>query len=403
MEKQPCTVLMVDDEPDFRRLVERHFVQDLSYRVYTAGDGVEALERLDERGPEIDIVITDIRMPNMGGQELIKRIRESYGSLPIIGITGHDDLHDRLAMLDSGAYYYLDKPLPSWSVVDRLVDNAVRVYRYEKELEVRRRKESEIARLVSAYIAEPPRGRPKRRRSRKPLAVRVDVAIDSAASGLPSGDFVEWFERIGDEVVFYIADASGHMDLVPCFLACLSSMVIHRSHHRARPTVVDLASCLNEALERLRESGALDTARFMTLFLGSVNQTTGVLTYVNAGHPNALLFRADADAAAGAGPHCLGSTCLPVGLAIGTAFRPEACAVQLHPGDAILVYSDGISDVIEAREADVQECLGAWLEPVANGSASEIIGHLTERLRDGLGPEGFEDDATLLTLKISAP
>src|SRR5262249_55453690 len=119
-------------------------------------DGVEALAIFQEQPKDIDLVITDIRMPRMGGEELIGRLHGIRDYLPIIGITGHLDVQETLGLLGKGAYYYLHKPLDHWPIVDRLVENAVHLYRYERQVRESREKEKAGARLLCSYIMSNP-------------------------------------------------------------------------------------------------------------------------------------------------------------------------------------------------------------------------------------------------------
>jgi CheY-like chemotaxis protein len=84
--RRPATVLVVDDDPDARAALSSVLTPD--FRTVEAENGVEALEIL-EREP-VDLVITDVKMPLMGGRELVRRIRSDrrFGTLPVIVQTG---------------------------------------------------------------------------------------------------------------------------------------------------------------------------------------------------------------------------------------------------------------------------------------------------------------------------
>lgn len=103
LEKQAATVLVVDDEEGFRQLV-RETLGGLS--VVEAADGAQALSTLETLDP--DLVITDIRMPGVGGIELVDRIASLYPELPVVGVSGHVD---RSEVGDSRFTAFVDKPL----------------------------------------------------------------------------------------------------------------------------------------------------------------------------------------------------------------------------------------------------------------------------------------------------
>jgi CheY-like chemotaxis protein len=92
------TILLVEDEPAVRQL----FVQALStegYSVFEARNGQEALRLFDEHGDSIDMLLTDLRMPYMGGAELAHHLRGRRRSLKLLCISGYPgNLDDDLAV-----------------------------------------------------------------------------------------------------------------------------------------------------------------------------------------------------------------------------------------------------------------------------------------------------------------
>jgi two-component system cell cycle sensor histidine kinase/response regulator CckA len=82
------TILLVEDEPAVRQL----FAQALTragYRVYEARNGQEALKVFDQHGDTIDLLLTDIRMPFMGGNELAQQLRARRSSLKLLCVSGY--------------------------------------------------------------------------------------------------------------------------------------------------------------------------------------------------------------------------------------------------------------------------------------------------------------------------
>jgi len=83
------TVLLVDDEPSIRRAGSR-MLGRFGYRVVTAEDGREAVACLEQPGAGIDLVVTDMVMPNMDARDLIGIIRRRWPHLPVLLSTGYD-------------------------------------------------------------------------------------------------------------------------------------------------------------------------------------------------------------------------------------------------------------------------------------------------------------------------
>jgi CheY-like chemotaxis protein len=82
------TILAVDDEPIVRQTLQR-MLERAGYRVLTAASGTEALELVRERGDEIDLLITDVVMPRLGGRELSRLVRELRPNLPVLLTSGY--------------------------------------------------------------------------------------------------------------------------------------------------------------------------------------------------------------------------------------------------------------------------------------------------------------------------
>jgi CheY-like chemotaxis protein len=101
-------VLVVDDE-EFILETTREALRDVGYRVLTATGGEEALRMLEEVDGAVDVVVTDLRMPDMNGFDLIRTLRARNPSLPIVAASGVADGRTDEA-LDAGAHTFLAKP-----------------------------------------------------------------------------------------------------------------------------------------------------------------------------------------------------------------------------------------------------------------------------------------------------
>lgn len=129
----PLTVLVIEDHPDQRELL-MIVLQKEGYRVITAANGVEALEKLETEPAQI--VLSDIMMPKMNGFELINRIRSNPGfkNVYLILITARIQEGDRVRGLDLGADDYITKPF-SFSELLARVRVGARVVQYQRHLE----------------------------------------------------------------------------------------------------------------------------------------------------------------------------------------------------------------------------------------------------------------------------
>ena len=100
-------VLIVDDDRDVLRMLEQ-LLSELEYHPYTALNGEEALKIIDKN--PIDVVVSDLVMPEMNGMELLKRVKSRKGDVPFVMITGHPTIETAVEAIKKGAYDYLTKP-----------------------------------------------------------------------------------------------------------------------------------------------------------------------------------------------------------------------------------------------------------------------------------------------------
>ena len=110
-------VLVVDDEPMVREVLARYLAKE-GFDVDTAPDGIEALEAVSARAP--DLVLLDLMLPRLDGLEVFRRIRESGDRTPVIMLTAKGEETDRVVGLELGADDYVVKPFSPREVVARV-------------------------------------------------------------------------------------------------------------------------------------------------------------------------------------------------------------------------------------------------------------------------------------------
>ncbi|HBB68863.1 MAG TPA: DNA-binding response regulator, partial [Geobacter sulfurreducens] len=106
-ERQPARVLIVDDDVSLRRVLEYN-LQEEGYDVITAGSGEEGLRLFDERSPAL--VVTDLKMPGMGGFRLLQEIKGRSPDTAVIVITAFGAVETAVDAMKAGAYDYITKP-----------------------------------------------------------------------------------------------------------------------------------------------------------------------------------------------------------------------------------------------------------------------------------------------------
>jgi signal transduction histidine kinase/CheY-like chemotaxis protein len=117
------TILLVEDEPALRALTAES-LKKLGYMVLSAGDGIEALAAVEQHSGGIDVVVTDIVMPRMGGPELVERLRQKQDGFGVIFMSGYSESAARENASTMREASLLNKPF-SWELLARKVSDVL--------------------------------------------------------------------------------------------------------------------------------------------------------------------------------------------------------------------------------------------------------------------------------------
>jgi response regulator RpfG family c-di-GMP phosphodiesterase len=134
------TILVVDDE-DYIRDSVQIILETEEYKVLTARNGVEALKILETT--YVDIVLSDIKMPEMDGVTLLKKIKEKYKNIEVLLITGYPSLDTAVESVKIGANDYITKPFK----IDDLINKIKKAYESKKL----KQEVVELKQLISIY------------------------------------------------------------------------------------------------------------------------------------------------------------------------------------------------------------------------------------------------------------
>lgn len=130
-------ILVVDDEPDVGKLVERRFRRQIrggEFEFRFAGDGQEALDTLD-REEEIDLVITDINMPRMDGLTLLSRLSEGSDEIHTLVVSAYGDMENIRTAMNRGAFDFVTKPI-DFEDLEKTIQKAVTSLRKFRKVNV---------------------------------------------------------------------------------------------------------------------------------------------------------------------------------------------------------------------------------------------------------------------------
>ncbi len=118
-------ILVIDDEPFMRRLISRVLDELEVEKVSMAADGAEGLTKIDESLNGFDLIICDLEMPNMGGFEFVRKLREkapsSNADTPVLIVTGHSEPEIVHRAVEAGIHGYLVKPISKQALKKRII------------------------------------------------------------------------------------------------------------------------------------------------------------------------------------------------------------------------------------------------------------------------------------------
>jgi len=162
--------------------------------------------------------------------------------------------------------------------------------------------------------------------------------------------------------------------------------VAFRIFSKADPDPATLVAQLNVTLKE-----NLPQSKFATLFLGRLDTESGVVEYANAGHPPPLWVRHD-------GVEELGETDLLLGVVSHAEYTNRR--VQLAPGDALILFTDGVSEAENAEGQELGSEIVAMAVKTLHGSHADVLAHTVDKivLAHVGEPDALGDDVTLVVV-----
>jgi sigma-B regulation protein RsbU (phosphoserine phosphatase) len=372
------TLIVDDEQPARERLRQMLSGMDGLEVIGEAQDGEAAVQRIVDLCP--DLVFLDIQMPGLTGLEVVKALKPPRPQ--IIFCTAYDQY--ALSAFEQQALDYLLKPVKR----ERLAQ-AVSRMRESLEASTTLPREVGLAGRVQAGMLP----------QSAPALAGLEFAAISTAARTVGGDYYDCFSIAEGLLAVSIADVSGKGISAGLLMANLQGRLQSRAPlHLAQAR--NLVADLNQAL-----CGTMDEARFISLFYGTYDETSRVLTFVNAGHPPPFLFsrapgnpREPVTHAGCTWVQRLTAGGPVLGLLPNASFQQES--VKLSAGDVLLLFSDGVSEAMNAAEEEFGETrLQELLIRNADESAQELVERILTAIHDFTGQTPWHDDLTLMVLR----
>ena len=379
-------ILVADDDATSRKLLARILTR-AGFACSEAPDGIEALKQLHDDPPSL--LLLDFDMPGMNGAEVLKQLRHDENAIiaqiPAIMLTGHGGEESEVRCLEAGADDFVTKPIND-AVLRARIDTQLRLrfmrsqlQKQNDELEAWRHnleRDLEAARLTQQSLIP----------QKPPVLPGWEIAACYRPVIQVGGDIYGWLRMADGRTLFWIADATGH-GASAALLTTLAKLLFHHgTAENNEPTKI---------MENVNNDfrSIFGARSFMTAMCVAVDPVTGRASVVGAGHPPLLVARA------GGRTESLPSSAPPLGLLERSEFIETN--VDLEPGDALLLYTDGIygsghgeNPLLSAKR------LAESLQPMAE-SAQALLNRAVEQ--SGIQNNGNEppDDVAAIAVRRS--
>ena len=382
MTTETYKILVVDDEVDLEPLMLQRMRRDIRagrYSFVFAHNGVEALEKLNE-DDTIDMVLSDINMPQMDGLTLLEQIPKVDPNIKSVIVSAYGDMKNIRTAMNRGAFDFVTKPLDFSDLritIERTLAHLVewREALSSRDQLVSLQKELDVANKMQKSILP----------TRFPRRDDYEVFAHMEPARNVGGDFYDVINLANDRIGLCIADVSDKG--VPAALFMMSSRTLLKGASIGCDNPGDV---LKEVNDLLRETN--ETEMFVTLLYGIYDPASGDFIYANGGHNEPLLVRPDGS-----------STLIPrtggiiLGVMGGMDFDHNT--VRLEPGDTLFLYTDGVSEAMNVQTEEFgMERLGQLFVNRPPNDAKETTMAVFKAVHAFAGETPQSDDITCLTL-----
>jgi sigma-B regulation protein RsbU (phosphoserine phosphatase) len=308
-------IFVVDDDATIVRTIDG-FLRRAGFRTESASDVRGALKEIRARRP--DLILLDVNLPDGSGFDVCTTLSNEASAFttPVLFISANEDMPTKVKGFEVGGVDYITKPIVGAEVLARVRTHLRLKRAYDRLAELQAER---LQKLASAQrnLMPSPEDHPE---------ARFQVSICQVLKA--GGDFYDVIPT-GENVVDYlVADASGHDLAASLWTASLKALAAEYASPLNLP--IEIVRAINSSLRHILPRGA-----FFTLIYARVNQQTGRVSLVNAGHPPAIVSR-----------HAAGEpTILRQDGDVVGAFDDAVFGVAeliLQPGDRLFLYTDGL-------------------------------------------------------------
>ena len=388
MENMAVKILSVDDEMDLELLLTQYFRRKIrkgEYEFYFAHNGLEALTMLVQH-PDIEIILSDINMPEMDGLTLLAKVNEMRNpALKVIMVSAYGDMGNIRQAMNNGAFDFATKPidLDDLSVtIEKAIEQINFVHETQREHSQLESIKGDLAVASEIQQAILPGKFPPF----PDMADRIDIAASMTPAKDVGGDFYDFFRIDDSHVGFVIADVSGKGVPAAIFMAVSRTIIRATGLRGASPS-----ECLTYSNDLLA-SESVD-CMFVTVFYGILDIDTGDIIFCNAGHNLPYVVRGT-----GQVEQLPNTGNVMIGAMEGMTFREGQ--LHLDKGDMLVMFTDGVTEAMDKDNREFgDERLVETLGEVSLHSCQQTVEAIRADVAAFVDKAEQSDDITLLVIK----
>ncbi len=358
----------------------RRSIRRGEYTFVFARNGVQALDRL-HADDDIDMVVSDINMPEMDGLTLLQQIPKVDPNIKSIIVSAYGDMENIRTAMNRGAFDFVTKPIDFRDLrvtIDRTLQHLMewrealasrdQLVALQNELSVASKMQQSI---LPTHFPESP-------------DYQLFANMEPARS--VGGDFFDVVMLENDRIGMTVADVSDKG--VPAALFMMSTRTLIKGSAIGSAGPGDVLREVNDLLYEDNE-----TEMFVTVLYAEYNPANGEFTYASGGHDPPLLVKPDGT-----------SSSLPLTGGIALGLLPDLeyrqNSVTLEPGETIVLYTDGVSEAMTSTEEQFGlERLQAAMADGPGDDARAANQAIFQAVSDFVGDTPASDDITCLTFR----
>jgi len=370
------SVILIAEDQEYVREALAMLLRGQGYSVTLCASPNEALTAAQQRPPDVALLDMNYQRDSTSGIEgldLIQRLREVDGTVPIIALTAWGNVDLAVSAMKHGASDFIEKPWRNDALLQKV------------QLLMQRGQQVRSSQRISEFERHDAHELQTRIVPQRHLVARgIEIYGDSIPAGVVGGDYFGVWQPTEGALHFCVADVSGKGTPGAMIAAMLYASISTLSSSSDSPELI-----LGQVETILHNQ--LGDGHYVTAFYGVLELKTRLLNFVNAGHCPPILRRSDGSV------DWLSPTRPVLGLMQEAAFRSER--QRLAEGDRLLLYTDGVTEAAtEAGDEFGAERLSAALDGAAE-SLPEQWQSIMQRVRqhaDG----NFSDDATMVLISV---